>query len=64
MVVEGLDSKRTKLRSILKDQNGILLTSDLNKYDIPREYLSILVKNGELKRISRGIYSDKKSNRR
>lgn len=45
------------LRTILQEQNGILFTSDLNDFGIPREYISILVKNGELERISRGIYS-------
>ncbi len=46
-----------KIRGILRDQNGILLTSDLSKYGIPRTYLSILEKNGEIQRISRGVYS-------
>jgi predicted transcriptional regulator of viral defense system len=45
------------IRNILKDQNGILLTSDLSKYGIPRTYLSVLEKNGEIQRISRGVYS-------
>ena len=45
------------IRNILKDQNGILLTSDLIKYGIPRTYLSILKKNSEIQRISRGVYS-------
>lgn len=46
-----------KIRELLKDQNGILLTSDLLKYGIPRTYLSILEKKGEVSRISRGVYS-------
>ena len=46
-----------KIRNILKDQNGIMLTSDLLKHGIPRTYLSILEKNGEIVRISRGVYS-------
>lgn len=46
-----------KLRNILKDQNGILFTSDLEKHGIARTYLSILEKNGEIQRISRGIYA-------
>ena len=46
-----------KIRDILKDQNGILLTSDLLKYGIPRIYLSVLEKNGEIQRISRGVYA-------
>jgi hypothetical protein len=45
------------IRNILKDQNGILLTSDLGKYGIQRTYLSILEKKGEIQRISRGVYS-------
>jgi predicted transcriptional regulator of viral defense system len=46
-----------KIRVILRDQNGILLTSDLVKFGIPRTYLSVLEKNGEIQRISRGVYS-------
>ena len=46
-----------KIRDILKDQNGILLTSDLLKYGIPRIYLSVLEKSGEIQRISRGVYA-------
>ena len=41
----------------MKNQNGILLTSDLAKLGIPRTYLSILIKKGEIQRISRGVYS-------
>ncbi len=44
------------IRNIIKDQNGILLTSDLMKFNISRTYLSILEKNGEIQRISRGVY--------
>lgn len=33
------------------------MTSDLLKYAIPRTYLSILEKKGEIQRISRGVYS-------
>jgi predicted transcriptional regulator of viral defense system len=46
-----------RLRNIFKEQNGILLTSDLLKYGIPRTYLSTLEKNGEIQRISKGVYS-------
>jgi predicted transcriptional regulator of viral defense system len=45
------------IRSILRSQNGRLLTSDLVPYGIPRTYLSIMEKNGEIQRISRGVYS-------
>ncbi len=57
MVVKNKTNPIEKIRDILKDQNGILLTSDLAKFGIPRTYLSILVKNGEIERISRGVYS-------
>ena len=57
MVVKNKENPIEKVRDILKDQNGILLISDLVKFGIPRTYLSILVKNGEIQRISRGIYS-------
>lgn len=57
MVAINKENPIEKVRDILKDQNGILLTSDLAKFGIPRTYLSILVKNGEIQRISRGVYS-------
>ena len=57
MVVKNKENPIEKVRDILKDQNGILLTSDLAKFGIPRTYLSTLLKNGEIQRISRGVYS-------
>ena len=57
MVVKAKVNPIEKLRNILKDQNGILLTSDLANYGIPRTYLSILEKTGEVQRVSRGVYS-------
>jgi predicted transcriptional regulator of viral defense system len=57
MVVKNKANSIEKIRDILKDQNGILLTSDLLKYGIPRIYLSVLEKNGEIQRISRGVYA-------
>jgi predicted transcriptional regulator of viral defense system len=57
MVAKNKENPIEKVRDILKEQNGILLTSDLAKFGIPRTYLSILVKNGEIQRISRGVYS-------
>jgi len=44
------------IREILKEQHGTLLTSDLKKVNIPRTYLSILEQNGEIERVSRGVY--------
>lgn len=56
MVVKEKDSPLERIRSLLRDQNGLVFTSDLVKYDIPRTYLSILKKRGEIQRISRGVY--------
>jgi len=56
MVVKNKVNPIEKIRGIVKDQNGLLLTSDLLKYGIPRTYLSILEKRGEVQRISRGVY--------
>jgi predicted transcriptional regulator of viral defense system len=45
-----------QIRQILKAQHGTLLTSDLVKLNLPRTYLSILERNGEIERVSRGVY--------
>jgi predicted transcriptional regulator of viral defense system len=57
MVVKTETSPIERIRAIAKERNGLLLTSDLLKYGIPRTYLSILEKKGEFQRISRGVYS-------
>jgi predicted transcriptional regulator of viral defense system len=57
MVVKGKAMPIEKVRALLKDQKGLLFTSDLVKLGIPRTYLSILEKKGEVQRISRGVYS-------
>jgi predicted transcriptional regulator of viral defense system len=56
MVVKNEFSHLKRIRQILEDQNGTLLTSDLANFNIPRTYLSILEQNGEIKRVSRGVY--------
>lgn len=45
-----------KIKKIIGRQNGTLLSSDLDKYKIPRTYLSMMVAEGEIERIGRGIY--------
>lgn len=45
-----------KLRQIMKSRQGLLLTSDLASFNIPRTYLSIMEQNGEIERVSRGVY--------
>jgi predicted transcriptional regulator of viral defense system len=57
MIVKTRKNPIDLLRNNLKAQNGVLFTSDLSKYGIPRTYLSILEKNGEVQRVSRGVYS-------
>ncbi len=50
-----------KVRKILQDQHGTLLTSDLARLNIPRTYLAILERSGEIERVSRGVYQAKAS---
>jgi len=57
MIVNGKSDPLNTIRDLLKKQNGILSASDLAKVGIPRTYLSILEKNGEIQRVARGIYS-------
>lgn len=56
MVVKHELSQLERIKKLLEDQHGTLLTSDLAKFNIPRIYLSILEHNGEIERVSRGIY--------
>ena len=57
MIVNKRANPIESIRNIIKDQNGIVLSSDLLKYGIPRTYLAILEKRGEIQRVSRGVYS-------
>ena len=57
MNVKNSDLPIDRIRKILRDQNGLLLTSDLSKLGIPRTYLSTLLTKGEIQRISRGVYA-------
>lgn len=56
MVVNSNSTHLESVRKILADQRGIIFTSDLARFDIPRIYLSILEQNREIEKISRGIY--------
>ena len=56
MVVKHELSQLERIRKLLEDQHGTLLTSDLAKFNIPRIYLSILEHNSEIERVSRGVY--------
>lgn len=56
MVVKSKLSPLEGIKKILKDQNGVIITSDLARLGIPRTYLSILEKSKEIERVSRGVY--------
>jgi predicted transcriptional regulator of viral defense system len=56
MIVKYGLSQLERIRKLLEEQHGTLLTSDLAKFNIPRIYLSILEHNSEIERVSRGIY--------
>mgnify|MGYP001006313179 CR=1 FL=1 len=45
-----------RIEKILNEQNGTLLSLDLDKYNIPRTYLSTMGAEGKIERIGRGIY--------
>jgi len=45
-----------RIEKIINEQNGTLLSSDLDEYEIPRTYLSMMVAEGKIERIDRGIY--------
>ena len=56
MVVIGELAQLERIKKVLEDQHGTLLTSDLKKVNIPRTYLTILEHNGVIERVSRGVY--------
>lgn len=45
-----------RIEKIIQEQNGTILSSDLDKYKIPRIYLSMMLADGQIERIGRGIY--------
>lgn len=45
-----------KIESIARQKNGYLATEDLSQKRIPRKYLSLMVNEGSLERIGRGMY--------
>lgn len=45
-----------KLDKLIKSQHGTVLSSDLDTYGIPRIYLQMMVAEGELERVDRGVY--------
>lgn len=45
-----------KLNKLIKKQHGTVLSSDMDLYEIPRTYLQMMVAEGKLERVDRGIY--------
>lgn len=45
-----------KLEKLIQKQHGTVLSADLNLYEIPRTYLQMMVADGKLERVDRGIY--------
>lgn len=45
-----------KLEDLIKENNGTLVTSDLDKLNIPRIYLTKLMDMGKIERVKRGVY--------
>jgi len=47
----------TYTQQILKENRGIITSSICDEKGIPRAYLTLLVRQGILKRMARGIYT-------
>ena len=47
-----------KIEELVKKYNGTVLSSDIDKYGIPRKYLQKLVSEGVLEKWERGVYVD------
>jgi len=45
-----------KLKKILENTDGLIFTKDIVAQGIPKSYLSILAKKGEIERVSQGVY--------
>lgn len=45
-----------KLEKLIQKQHGTVLSADLDIYEIPRTYLQMMVAEGKLERVNRGVY--------
>ena len=45
-----------KLNELIKQQNGTVLSADVDRLKIPRTYLAIMVSEGKLERVDTGVY--------
>lgn len=49
---------KTKINNIIKKNNGIITASEVAEESIDSWYLTDMVRNGELERVTRGVYFD------
>lgn len=49
-------NNQEKLNKLIEKQHGTVLSTELDQYDIPRTYLQLMVAEGKLERVERGIY--------
>lgn len=47
---------RDQLEALIEEHDGLVLSKDVDGKGIPRQYLTMLVKEGKLQRVSRGVY--------
>lgn len=52
---------KEKLEKLIQKQHGTILSSDADQNDIPRTYLHLMVAEGKLDRVDRGIYVSSES---
>jgi len=45
-----------KLEELIQKKHGTILSADLDLYEIPRVYLQMMVAEGKLERVDRGVY--------
>ena len=49
-------NNKDKLDELIQKQHGTVLSADLDLYEIPRTYLQMMVAEGKLERVDRGVY--------
>ncbi len=47
---------REELENLITDNQGIIITNDVEKHGIPRHYLTLFMREGKLERVSHGTY--------
>ena len=46
-----------ELKKLINKNNGIIMSEDLKEYNIPRQYLSLFLKEDKLEKVERGVYT-------